>query len=128
MISGVRALPFGNPTEFNAYNPLPEGFRAEDGFLFHGTSEDCATSIVGQGFAPTGELRSSSFTRQAGLALGYACNKRKCGLRGAILVISFPSIDVRGVRNEGDVVYLDDHTIQPRVVAICLVPGSYLHT
>lgn len=120
-------VPFGSPTEHNGYSPFQEPFAPSEGLVFHGTSEDAANSIIENGFHPTGELSSSSFATSSGLALGYACQKRGGGFRGAILAVAFKSINAPGIRNEGSVVYLDDHSLQPEIIAVCYVPGIYKH-
>jgi hypothetical protein len=43
---------------------------------FHGTAASNLESILKIGFRPTAALGSSSFARNSGLALGYACSKR----------------------------------------------------
>ena len=123
----VRETLFGTPTENNRYSPFSEDFACLANVLFHGTSEDRAKSIIQNGFSPTEELRSSSFTTSPGLALGYACENRHGEIRGAVLVVSFKTINVPGIRNEGDIVYLDDHSMQPTIVAVCYIPASYRH-
>lgn len=123
----ITEIPFAHPSEHNGYSPFPDDFGLNQQLLFHGTSEERAQSIINNGFNPTEQLKSSSFTTHKGLALGYACDKRQNGFRGAVLAVSFKTLDTIGIRNEGEFVYLYDHNIQPVIVAVCYVPNSYKH-
>lgn len=123
----IKEIPFGHPTEQNGYSPFSEDFADHHNLLFHGTSENRAKSIIQNGFNPTEQLKSSSFTTSKGLALGYACSKRCSEFRGTILVVSFETLNASGISNEREFVYLHDHSIQPAIVAVCYVPASYQH-
>jgi RNA:NAD 2'-phosphotransferase (TPT1/KptA family) len=124
-MTSITEIPFGCPSEHNDYSPFPENFGINQQLLFHGTSEERAISIINNGFNPMEQLSSSSFTTHKGLALSYACSKRHKDSRGAVLAVSFETLDTKGIRNEGEFVYLDDHAIQPKIIAVCYVPHSY---
>jgi hypothetical protein len=73
-----------------------------------------------------GDLPSSSFTNNVGFALDCACKKRNGG-RGAVLAALFEDPNAPGIVSENDIVYIYDHDIQPRIVAVCFVPLCYKH-
>lgn len=121
----MKEIDFEEPKEERHYRLFCDAIEENPSVLFHGTDEDCANSICENGFNPTGNLQSSSFSKNSGVALGFACLKRSKETRGAVLAVKFEDIYIRGIREEGDVVYLDNHHIQPEIVAICYIPSDY---
>ena len=118
-------IEFNSPSEENGYLLFPTELENYPNILFHGTSESCALLIIQNGFRPNGTLTSSSFARTSAVPLGYACNKRTGVIKGAVLAARLNNLNVSGIRQEGDVVYLDDHQIQPEIVAYSFIPFSY---
>lgn len=97
--------------------------------FFHGTSESAFHSIVSRGFCPVGELASSSFVKRSPFALEFACRHKVANsLNGVVIAVRFPNSNAKGIRREGgDLLYLDDHEIQPSVVGYCVIPANYIH-
>lgn len=118
-------IEFNCPCEENGYLLFSTELENDPNILFHGTSESCALLIIDNGFNPTGNLPSSSFARASAVPLGYACEKRTNENRGAVLAVRFNNLNVVGIRQEENFVYLDDHQIQPEIVAYSLIPVSY---
>ena len=118
-------IEFNNPNEQNNYLLFATELENDPNVLFHGTSEICALSIIKNGFSPNGSLSSSSFARTSAGSLSHACSKRTDVIRGAVLAARFNSLNVLGIQQEGDVVYLYDHQIHPEIVAYSFIPVSY---
>ncbi len=118
-------IDFKWPSEESGYRLFSNELENDPNILFHGTSEESAKSINLNGFHPTGNLSSSSFARTSEHPLGCGCEKRQNGSRGAVLAVKFETLNIHGIRQEGDVVYLDNPEMQPEIVAVCYIPQDY---
>lgn len=123
----IIEVEFEKPTEARGFRLFSDKLENDPNVLFHGTSEDFAESIMDKGFMPNGELPSTSFVTTSSVPLKYACEMRGNGQRGAVLAAEFETSEVDGFRKEGDVVYLDDHRIQPKKIYYCYIPDYYKH-
>ena len=123
----MEEIRFERPREEFEHRIFPSRLEDEPNVLFHGTCESCARPIRDHGFQSQSELTSSSFSRHSAVPLDYACQKRGDGLRGVIFAVRFESLDMPGIRQEGDIVYLDDPSAEYEIIAYCYVPEDYQH-
>lgn len=123
----MEEIRFEKPREELEYRIFPSHLEDDPNVLFHGTCESCARPIRDHGFQSQSELKSSSFSRHSAVPLGYACKKRGDGMRGVIFAVRFEGLGVPGIRQEGDIVYLDDPSAGYGIVVYCFVPEDYQH-
>jgi len=119
-------IEFINPIEENDNQLFSRELETNHNVWFHGTSEESALLIIKIGFHPAKTLQSSSFARTSSPCIGFACDKRTNGGRGAILAVRFDSVPMSGIRQNGDALYLDNHAIQPEIVAYCFIPETFI--
>ena len=119
---------FAGASDANGYQIFPPEFEDDPSVFFHGTAASNLESILKIGFRPTAALGSSSFARNSGLALGYACSKRsETSPNGVVIMVRFADENAAGIRSEAFGLHLDDHRIQPLILGYCVIPASYSH-
>jgi hypothetical protein len=94
---------------------------------FHGTSMESFEKIVNQGFKLINGAQSISFSRNSGLALKYACDRRDDNSPlGVVMAVMYPSnFNFFHQEDFGMHVYRTD--IQPSIIGYCIIPANYLH-
>ena len=128
-VNKPREYPFPSAPNANAYRLFPDDME-NDGFIFfHGTAEKNLAPIVNSGFIKPDNLSSISFARNSDLSLRYACEKRDgsspCGV---VLAVRYACLDKPYIVQEGFGLCVYDFSVQPRVIAYCIVPENYVYS
>lgn len=108
------------------YNVFPPRLEEGPDIFFHGTAAANLASIIANGFRPSAQLPSISFSRESALALGYACEKRAAGTDGVIIAVRIDA-NRGGIRAEPFGLHVDIIDPQPEIVGYCIIPASYKH-
>lgn len=120
------AYPLPVDLEDRVYRVFPPEIEQDDAIFFHGTNAAHLSSILENGFIPSGELTSISFARESSLALRYASLARtEVYPDGCIIAVRYDDVHRPGLRHEPSILYDDTRDPPPVILGYCLVPSSY---
>lgn len=95
------------PKEESSYRVFSSDLEDADHVFFHGTSMDCYTSILENGFERGKITGGTSFSVTSGIALNHACDARADGNAAVVIAVKFKNL--QDLAFEGDVVQFYKH-------------------
>ncbi len=118
----MKTYLFPNDIESCDYKVFPLELEQDPNIFFHGTASDNIESILLEGFKPSPDLESVSYSKSSALALNYATG-------GVILAVRFSNLQEPGLLIETSVAYtyIDPSTgkrIEPAIIGVCYIPHT----